>query len=181
LFHGFRCNEACQLYIEDVKLELEIPFLAIREEREDGSECEKRLKNQASKRNVPIHPVLLRAGFMEFVAERQRDSASPRLFSELPLGKTRRYSNPFSKWFARFLRSVFTEKPCATFHSFRHHFRDALRAKRVGIEAVERLGGWRSHASQESEYGDGMTLGMLREEIEKVEYPGLELNHLYLH
>jgi integrase len=132
LFHGFRCNEACQLYTEDVKQERGIPFLAIREEREDGSQCEKRLKNEASKRNVPIHPILLRAGFMEFVAERRRDSASPRLFLELPLGKTRRYSNPFSKWFTRYLRSIFDVKPAATFHSFRHHFRDALRAGRVG-------------------------------------------------
>lgn len=179
LFQGLRCNEACQLYVEDVKGEAGVPFLAIREEREDESRCEKRLKNKASKRDIPIHPAILRAGFMEFVAKRRRDGDSLRLFPELPLGKTGRYSNPFSKWFSRFLRSIFQEKPAATFHSFRHHFRDALRARRVGIEAVERLGGWRTRASQESEYGSGLSIAMLREEIEKIEYPDLDLSHLH--
>jgi len=178
LFQGLRCNEACQLYIEDVKEEAGIPFLAIREEREDGSRSEKRLKNRASKRNIPIHPTILRAGFMQFVAKRRRDGDSPRLFPELPLGKTGRYSNPFSKWFSKFLHSVL-ENPAATFHSFRHHFRDALRAQRVNIEAVERLGGWRTHAGQESEYGDGLSITMLHEEIEKIQYPDLDLSHLF--
>lgn len=180
LFQGLRCNEACQLYVEDIKEERGIPFLAIREEREDGTGCEKRLKNYASKRNVPIHPTLIRAGFMNFVSERRDRDDSSCLFPELPLGKTGRYSNPFSKWFAGFLSRTFDAKPAATFHSFRHHFRDAAREGSVGIEAVERLGGWKSHASQEREYGQGLSIEMLRAEIEKIEYPHLDLSHLFV-
>jgi len=56
LFHGLRLNEAAQLYTEDVKQGGNIHYLAIREEREDGSKCDKRLKTKQSKRDVPIHP-----------------------------------------------------------------------------------------------------------------------------
>jgi integrase len=179
LFEGLHCNEACQLYTEDIKEANDIAFIAVRKEREDGTRCEKRLKNQPATRNVPIHPMLLRLGFMDFVKRRRRDTASARLFPDLPLGKTGRYSNPFSKWFARFLRSIFEDKAGATFHSFRHHFRDALRARRVGLEAVEQLGGWKSKASQEREYGEGIPLKILREDIAKIKYPSLDLSHLY--
>lgn len=129
---------------------------------------------------MPIHPTLIRAGFLDFVSERRDRDDSPRLFAELPLGKTCRYSNPFSKWFAGFLSRTFDAKPAATFHSFRHHFRDALREGSVGIEAVERLGGWKSNASQEREYGQGLSIERLRAEIEKIEYPRFDLSHLFV-
>lgn len=179
LFQGLRCNEACQLYAEDVQTKNGIPYLAIRADLDDEKETEKHLKNKASIRNIPIHPMLLRIGFEEFVATRRKDTKSKRLFPELPLGKTGRYSNPFSKWFGRFLAATFETKPKGTFHSFRHHFRDALREQRIGDEHTEALGGWAGAGKQQREYGDGPRLAILLEDLSKVEYPGLDLSHLY--
>jgi integrase len=180
LFHGFRCNEVAQLYTEDVSEEEGIPFFEIREERADGTKCDKRLKTKQSKRRVPIHSEILRIGFLDFVEERRRDDSHPRLFPDLPCGATGYFSNPFSKWFARFVTTTLGEKCEATFHSFRHQFRDALEEGGVPIPDVERLGGWElMQRSAESHYGKGPSLRRLREHIEKVNYPGLELLHLH--
>lgn len=180
LFHGLRCNEAAQLYTEDVSEADGIPYFEIREERADGSKCDKRLKTEQSKRRVPIHPELVRIGFLDFVAERRRDTTHPRLFPDLPLGATGYFSNPFSKFFARFRKATLGKECKATFHSLRHHFRDALTEAGVPIPDVEALGGWQvGERSAERLYGSGPSLNRLREQIEKVNYPGLALSHLY--
>jgi integrase len=145
--------------------------------------CDKRLKTKQSKRRVPIHPELIRMGFLEFVAARRKDTSAPRLFPELTAGSTGYFSNPFSKWFARFVEN--TLGPCgATFHSFRHQFRDATRAARLDVESVARLAGWErgdpNQQRQVFQYGGGEELlRMLADDIAKVEYPDLDLEHLY--
>jgi len=184
LFHGFRCNEACQLYTEDVKNVEGITFIAIREEREDGSKCEKKLKTKQSKREVPLHPELIRLGFMDFVQERSRDGASPRLFPELTPGHKGYFSDAFSKWFARFVELTVGSGCRATMHSFRHQFRDATRAARLPAETVARLAGWEDGegpaSRQMNHYGRGAGyLRTLAEDITKIEYPGLDLTHLH--
>lgn len=184
LFHGFRCNEACQLYTEDVKTVEGITFISIREEREDGSKCEKKLKTKQSKREVPVHPELIRLGFMDFVQERRRDSASPRLFPELTPGHKGYFSDAFSKWFARFVELTVGSGCRATMHSFRHQFRDATRAARLPAETVARLAGWEDGegpaSRQMNHYGRGAGyLRTLAEDIAKIEYPGLDLAHLH--
>lgn len=180
LFHGFRCNEAAQLYTEDVCEADGIPFFEIREKRADGSKCDKRLKTPQSKRRVPIHSELIRMGFLDYVTERRGDASHPRLFPDLPKGATGYFSNPFSKWFGRFRKATLGEQCEATFHSLRHQFRDALAEAGVPIPDVEALGGWEIMArSAERNYGGGPSLSRLREQIEKVKFPGLDLAHLY--
>jgi integrase len=142
------------------------------------------LKTKQSKREVPIHPELIRIGFLDVVATRRVDGTSPRLFPELSPGKTGYFSNPFSKWFARFVESALGCSTEATFHSFRHQFRDATRAARLGVESVARLAGWESgdpnQQRQVFQYGGGEELlRVLAEDIAKVNYPGLDLSHLH--
>lgn len=184
LFHGMRCNEACQIYTEDVKTWEGISYIAIREEREDGSTSEKKLKTKQSRREVPLHPELKRLGFLEFVEGRRRDKTSPRLFPELTPGHKGYFSDAFSKWFVRFVRDVLGEGCKATMHSFRHQFRDATRAARLPAETVARLAGWENGEAptsrQMNHYGRGPNyLRTLAEDIAKVEYPDLDLSHLY--
>ncbi len=179
LFQGVRCNEACQLYTEDVKEIDNIPYLAIRTDLDEDEITDKRLKNKSSIRNVPIHPTLIQIGFLDFVASRRCEAESSRLFKELNAGKTGRYSNLFSKWFGRFLASTFEKRPKATFHSFRHHFRDALRDGRVSDENAEALGGWVGEDEEHRRYGDGPNLRILLVDLSKVAYPELDLRCLY--
>jgi integrase len=179
LFHGLRLNEICQLYTQDVRaLEGEL-VLEVRPSLDGGEAHDKRLKNKASTRTVPIHPDLLKMGFAEFVEQRRQDAKSPRLFPELRSApKSGSYGDIFSKWFTRFLVSTLGEKPRATFHSFRHGWRDALREADVSEERVNKLGGW-AHHGQHAKYGRAKLIQLLKVEIGKVRFEGLDLSHLY--
>jgi len=179
LWHGLRLNEACQLYTEDVRTMDGVLCLLIREYLDTNAKSEKNLKTQASERTVPVHPQLLKMGFAAFVEQRRKNGKSPRLFPELGKAETGYFSDNFSKWFGRFLAHAIGYQPRgATFHSFRHMFRDALRNADVSIEKAEALGGWTSHRSEEARYGSGFSMPALRREIEKVKYEGLDLTHL---
>jgi hypothetical protein len=179
LFHGLRLNEACQLYTEDVREVDGVACLLIRDGVDAGSATDKRLKTVSSERTIPIHAELLKMGFLAYVERRRLNRKEPRLFPELTKGRTGKFSDPFGKWFTRFLASVLGAKPRATFHSFRHLFRDALRRADVGIEKVEALGGWKSDRSSEADYGHGFTMPALKVEIDKVQYPTVSLAHLH--
>jgi integrase len=183
LFHGMRCNEACQLYTQDVKERDGIPFFAIREELENGEKCDKNLKTRQSRREVPIHPELERVGFLDFVNERRGDHASRRLFPDLAVGGKGYFSNPFSKWFGRFVEKALGLGVQATFHSFRHQFRDACRVARLDAEIVALLAGWEpggAGGKVMNHYGRGPEFfPLLAEAIAKVRYAGLDLSHLY--
>lgn len=179
LFHGLRSNEACQLYTEDVTRIDGVPCIKVRDSVDDGSETEKRLKTASSERTLPIHPELLKMGFLQYVERRRLDKKQHRLFPELTKGKAGKFSDPFQKWFGRFLKSSLGHKPKATFHSFRHMFRDALRRADVGIEKVEALGGWKHARSAEAGYGSGFPMPVLKAELAKVQYPSVFLGHLY--
>ncbi|MEP6669403.1 MAG: site-specific integrase [Chthoniobacter sp.] len=184
LFHGFRCNEVCQIFTEDVKIWEGITYIAVREEREDGSKCVKKLKTKQSKRDVPLHPELKQLGFLEFVEARRRDASSPRLFPELTPGHKGYFSDAFSKRFVHIVKNALGDGCGATMHSFRHMFRVATRAARIPSETVALLAGWvhgESSASRQlSHYGRGLeNLPTLAEDIAKVEYRELDLSHLY--
>jgi len=183
LFHGMRTNEVCQLYTEDVKDNDGISFIAIRETLDDQEATEKKVKTKKSIRNVPIHPELLKLGFLKFVEARRKDSPSPRLFPEIKLGNTGYYSDAFSKWFIRSVRVSLGDCK-ATLHSFRHQFRDAARYANLSEETVGNIAGWddgshdgRNHIRQ---YGKGLQyFAFLSAELGKVNYPGLNLSHFY--
>jgi integrase len=183
LFSGMRLNEICQLDVADVQ-------------RVEGVDCffvsagaqspnnDKRLKTTSSERYVPIHPQLRAFGFMEFV-ERQRAVGTRKLFPELPISTTGYYSDPFSKWFRRFLAKAGAAAPKTCFHSTRHCYRDALREARIPHEIALALGGWASSGGAgdgevSSAYGRGYRMTTLQEAMSKVTYPGLDLSHLIL-
>ncbi len=180
LFHGLRCNEACQLYAEDISEEKGIPYLHVRDDLEDEEEeTDKRLKNEGSRRKVPIHPEILKMGFLDYVENIRIQEGSGRLFPTLKLCKsTGRYSKIFSKWFSRFLELSCGYKPKAVFHSFRHNFRAGLDKAKVQTSYVEMLGGWQPEGSSEIEYRHA-ELADLRDAIAQLSYPGLDLSHLY--
>lgn len=178
LFQGLRCNEACQLYTEDVRQEEGVWFLWIREGIDGKEATDKRLKNSSSERRVPIHRQLEAFGFLDFVRQRRQDTREPYLFPDLPMDTKGYRSNNFSKWFARFTKKIAPNRK-ATFHSLRHHWRTQLRQADVSVQDSEELGGWTTgNKSSERHYSHGQTLFALKSAIDRVEYSGLDLAHL---
>jgi len=176
LFAGLRLNEACQLDVADVQAVEGIDCIVVTAGA-TGPQNDKRLKTASSERVVPIHPELKLIGFMGFVAER-RKSGDRKLFSELQVSSTGYYSDPFSKWFRRFIVKAGAARPKTCFHSLRHCYRDALREAGISHELALALGGWASGDEASAAYGRGHSVATLSAALERVTYPGLDLSHL---
>jgi integrase len=175
LYNGLRLNEICQLNVEDIVVRDKVWCFNITRETDRGVN-DKVLKTKASERVVPIHPQLLEIGFMRYLKQFERKPRG-KLFPDLKPGTTGYRSDQFSKWFARFLKSIDADADRTSFHSFRHNFRDALREGNVRHEIAMLLGGWsdrsRSQATQMF-YGQGFSMKTIICELKKVRYAILE-------
>jgi integrase len=171
LFSGLRMGEACQLRTDDIEHEHGVPVLQVR----PGEAT--RLKTKHSRRTVPIHPELIRIGLLDF-ATRQREAGHDRLFPELQPDRRGTYSGDFQRWANRWLDHTGARAERQSFHSTRHAFTDALRRAGATGEVIDGLLGW-SRGSMRDRYGSGPWIKMLAEVVERVEYPGLDLSHLY--
>jgi integrase len=179
LFGGMRQGEICQLGVADVRTIDGILCFDVSATDGDG----KRLKTSASRRIVPVHPLLLRMGFASYIEQARRKNEQ-RLFPELMIDSVGTYSGKFSKWFSRFLVSADATADRTCFHSFRHCFRDALREASIDRELALTIGGWTTSsglggAAVADTYGRGYSAAMLHSAIASVRYPALDLNHLY--
>lgn len=182
LFSGARPNEICQLFVEDVKVtEKGTPFLDLVNEDENQSR-----KTSTSRRRVPLHPELIKLGFLDFVAERRKGIAEHgvRLFHELQA----RPGDPtnFARYVGRRFNAVFlpqeiTVEPRQAFYSIRHSVRDALRRIKASDEALLALGGWAPPGGKavSANYGDIHNPDLWVDEIEGIEFPGLDLSFLH--
>ncbi|MBX7459834.1 site-specific integrase, partial [Qipengyuania huizhouensis] len=181
LHTGMRLNEICQLDVVDLRLI-------------DGIECfivtgtsefdkrEKSLKTAASERLIPVHAALYRCGFSEFLHER-RNTRHAKLFPELGVGPNGKRSVGFSKWFTQFTRNCGAYEQRTCFHSFRHNFRDELRAARIEHDVAMWLGGWATSGNSQiaaDNYGAGHRVKALSEAIAKLNFEGLDISHLEL-
>lgn len=175
LFSGMRLNEICQLRIEDIQVTpAGTPYFAVTDDGEDLN-----VKTSSGKRDMPIHPMLVRMGFLDY-CNRIAKTKQPNLFPELKPASTGYRSDLFSKWFnGTFLPKVGAKTETTPFHSFRHNYRDALRRIEAPQEIVDRLGGWAGVRRTSDIYGSGFSVDQLAGHMEKISYPDLDLSHLY--
>ena len=179
LFSGLRMQEILQLEKSDIQFAEGVHFFSVKDAvhgtYKDGTYT-KRLKARNSLRDVPIHPELVKIGFIDF-AQRRNDEW---LFPELHLGANPKLSDNFSKKFKTFMKPTGISKPHRkVFHSFRNTFNDAMRDAEIGIEIREQIMGWTDQSKMDSRYGKGHKIGRLAKEMSRVEYPFLDLSHLH--
>ncbi len=174
LFMGARLEELGQCSVADCKEEAGISFLDLRVVEEG-----KKLKRNSSRRRIPVHPELIRLGFLTYVAER-RKAGDKRLFPDLKSERSH-LTAAWSQWWGRYARKHGIADKRLVFHSFRHTFKDAGRAALLAEPILDALQGHRSSGSGEGKnYGsEGYPLAVLAAEIAKIRYDGLDLSHLY--
>jgi len=181
LFTGARQGELAPLRAGDVTKDEEtgIWLISITEDEARGT----RLKTASSRRVVPVHPELVKLGFLEVVSEcRTTGGKAAPLFPLLTRGPRGSYAEGWSKWFGRYIRSVGLTNRARVFHSFRHGFKDALRRAGVSEDLNDALTGHsgggvgRSYGAKDMERRFG--LRALSEAVVKVHYRGLDLSHL---
>lgn len=136
---GARVEEICQLRLVDIRRDEEFgPLMRITDEASG-----QRVKTIGSRREIPLHPDLIRAGFLDYVAEVE-EQAHEWLFPDLEPDHDGRRSGNFSKWFARYLRSASgcnIQDSRVVFHSFRHTFKTLCREAGVPEEVHDALTG----------------------------------------
>lgn len=170
LFQGGRRAEMAGLEVQDVTEIDDTPALIIR------PNDLRRLKNKGSRRTVPVHPELLKLGFMEYVKER-RAAAKPadRLFPDA-VGKARgQFGYNIGTWFVDRVEEVELSGKLLGLHALRHSFEDELR--RVGLHGTPLGLGLtgRDEGGSAAGYGNGYTMGDVLEALSRVTYPGLKL------
>lgn len=160
LYTGCRLNELCSLTKDDVKKEGDIYYLDI---NDDG---DKHVKNKSSIRKVPLHPMIVDLGFIDFIYK-----ANGRLFPELKKVKDN-YSHYATKWFCRsYLRSCGIDDSRKVYHSYRHTVTQRLINMDVSKEVVGAILGHFDGSQTTGRYGDGFSLQILHDAISKLDVP----------
>lgn len=178
MFTGARLNEICQLHVTDIRRLSNIWVISIR----DGGE--RRVKNETSIRDVPIHSKLIELGFLTFVSTKKK-AGEERLFSELRKHRDG-YGGSASKWFCEYQDRCGVKiqdeiKELKSFHSFRHTVSTML-ANSTAPGLYERvinqiLGHEKGRSESMKTYTHGISVRALKDAVEEIKYH-LDFAHL---
>ncbi|MDT4854164.1 Tyrosine recombinase XerC [compost metagenome] len=150
-FTGARLEELCQLHVDDITSVQGIQCIRIDDSRDD-----QKLKNQSSRRVLPIHSELLNLGLLEHM-DAVRVAGHSRLFPELEATRGK-YGHAPSKWFSRYKAKLGIDDPRKTFHSFRHTFIDDLREAGVQDSLIKQMVGHEDNSVTFGVYGSRLQL-----------------------
>jgi integrase len=183
LYSGARLSELAPLTVDDIKIDAQsgVRFMTVIEDATVG----RSVKTKTSVRAVPLHSELTRIGLMDFVENTSVASGpSGRLFPEIKPGPKGTFGEVWSKWFGRYKRSIGMDNTNSVFHSFRHGFKDALRAAQVSEDINDALTGHTGSNRVARGYGwkdmvRRFGFLALHAAIEKVHYPELDLSHVH--
>ena len=181
LFAGARQAEYAGLRVSDIREDEEtgIPFMWFTRDAKAG----RRLKTRSSERVVPVHPQLIKLGFLKYVETRRKAGDRAWLFPTVAPDQ-KGALRAWAKWWGRHLRDhVGVRDTNKVFHSFRHGFQDALRQATPDEELRDALAGRSSGKSVSRRYGakamvERWGVKALKEAIDKISYPGLDLSRV---
>ncbi len=164
LYTGARLNEVAQLELSDVRSEDGIWYIDV---NADGPN--KRTKNDASARKVPIHQRLIGLGLLEYVEAMRREGAT-RLFPDFGYDRNNGYGRTLGRWFNdRFLPGLGLKTDQLVFHSLRHTVVTQLKEARVEHDLVQAIVGHTPDGTTAG-YTDPPSLGRMCEALHKLPY-----------
>ncbi len=163
MYSGMRLDEICQMHLEDIK-------------DVDGTLCfdvndggQRKVKTSASNRIVPVHPELVKMGFLEYV-EQRKSRGAVKLWENLSPNKYGYWGKNFGKWYGLFNRKHVTQDPKKCFHSFRHTVADTLKQKGVADGIISEILGHANGSITTGRYGKRYRPGVLLEALNKLGY-----------
>lgn len=172
LFMGMRMGEILQLTTGHIRVSRAgNPFIVLTRDM--------RLKTDSAEREIPVHPMLQRLGFLDWVDAR-RQAGKHDLFDDVPDGRHGYRSDTFTKRFATFLKRVnlpAERRPKLCFHSLRHTFKDALNETGAPEGEMEEICGWSRGKKTSRRYGSGISADRLKPYVDQVRFD-VDLDHL---
>lgn len=175
LFSGARPSEIGQLMLADVRKEQDRWIMHITTEG-DG---DKRTKTKGSMRVVPLHPMLIKLGLIDYHTA-QTAAGETQLFPKAVRNERGQMMADFSREFGRYLSRIgIKEGRGVSLYSFRHGVTDALRRAGYLDEQFGLILG-HTQGTTTGRYGI-MAHGMLEQRaklIDAIDYPDLNLSQL---
>lgn len=169
LYTGARLGELCQLTPADVQTVEGIPAIAITDDG-DG----KTVKTAAGKRTIPLHPELIRLGFLSY-AQRMKDQRAASLWPRMSLRKDKP-SDYFGRWFLLLRESVGLQGAGGvTSHYFRHTVRTVMHRAGMSEATMDRITGHETPGSVGAKVYTHWGLAQLVPAVEAIRYPFLAL------
>lgn len=159
-----RREEGAQLAVSDIQEEQGVTFLNLT----DDEALLQNLKNEGSKRRVPVHSALLQLGFLDYV-DSVRQAGHARIFPELTKGNSG-YADPCGKWFGRLLTKLGIMDKGVVMHSLRHGGITKLHEGGCPDDRCRMLAGHTTGDVHEN-YVHKISLKVLRERLERLQYP----------
>jgi integrase len=183
---GARPNELAQLRSDDVKEfngQPHLSVLCLPDDDDEKSEKaidkaaeeknQQKVKSAAGRRMIPLHPILIEAGFTRFVDERHEGVAKP-LFRDLRPNRHGYWSAAITKRISRIIRSDLgiTNRKYTTY-SLRHNFIDACKAAGIDEEIRMKFMGHQLEGVH-GVYGNPLVLPHESKLISEVSFAGVD-------
>ncbi len=181
LFQICRREEAGQLYIKDIQDSPEgITYINITDTEKDQT-----LKNEGSRRKVPLHPALAKLGFLNYLAVvnalAKKDGVAARsasadnkvrVFPQLTKKGNNGYADPVGKWFGRLVTGLGLSNPALVLHSLRHGGITKMHDAAVPVNLVETLTGHAAgNVHAQYVHKERISMKTLSDALEKLQYP----------
>lgn len=180
-YTGARLTEIAQVSLSDIKALPEAMSLRITDEHDPAvPDDNKTLKNDSSRRSIPIHDDLIQIGLGDYV-EKLKAAGHTWLFPELPYDKGGERASAISKWFGRYrTRCGFTGDH--VLHSLRHSFKQSgIRAGNVKESLLKMMQGHHLPDVGDAHYGAHARhdASLLKEQVlDKIEFPDINVEGL---
>lgn len=177
LFHGCRLEEFADLYRRDIGCDDGVWFVRI-------TSAERGLKNENADRVVPLHPEMIRCGFLDYVESVAASPDDP-LFPDIePQGADRKRGPRITRWFVHYRRSIGLYRTGVAMHAFRHTANTRLRDRIDGFQQERHvayiLGHARGGGEGRERYDKGPGLKAAAKTLSLLNYPELDLSKLYV-
>ncbi|ODT85947.1 DUF6538 domain-containing protein [Phenylobacterium sp. SCN 70-31] len=166
LFHGGRLSEMAA-----ARLEL---FRCVKDEANDNIwffdlTTLIRVKNDGSKRIVPLHPHMIELGWLDYVQAR-REAGDRWLFPELNHDSKYGAGHEFSKWWGNWCDKNGFPDRTITHHSWRHTWKRRARQSPVKEEMHDVLSGHKGTTVSRG-YGEGADIEPLARDMALITFP----------
>lgn len=183
LHHGARLEELADLYRRDVWCDDGTWAIRIVESDANGEAGDRTLKSEAATRVIPLHPELIRLGFLAYVVSTAPNPDDP-LFPDLePEGPDRKRGPRITRWFRNYREQIKVYRPGVAHHAFRHTAITRLRDTITSHQQERHVDFLMGHARQGSEgavrYDKGPGLKAVAGTLALLSYPEVDLSHLH--
>lgn len=164
LTNGARIEEIGQTELRNVKTDRGVRYLDL------GPDAT--VKNETSRRMIPLHKVILELGFDAYVAA-LRAAGHTRLFPDLRPNKFDKLCQAASQVANRMIDRHVSDDPRLAFHSLRHNFKDLARDVPIEKYIMDQIMG-HSGITTGDKYGIGARLKTLSRELNRISFDMIE-------